>query len=294
MNWAIRLGRIRGIDIKVHYTFLFLLAVAVLLGGEKIPFLLLALPLLFACVILHELGHSVVAQAHGVRVRDITLLPIGGVARLEEVPEEPWTELKIALAGPAVNLIIFLLLTALVLVVAALVLFGGFPAEIPALKFVTDLLGFLWWVNLSLMAFNLLPAFPLDGGRVLRAVLAMRMDFLRATKVAVAVGRVLAGGLVLAGIGAGYLSVLGVQGVGGLVWLVVIGAFVFLAGANELRLVKFRRWRKRILLPDGVELIRPGAPADPPPELARGLFFDFGVYNQREILEEFQRLLRKR
>ncbi len=100
MSWSFRLGRVRGIDIRVHYTFLFLMAVVVIVGGGRSPAAFLSLVaglvLLFTCVVLHELGHSVVAQAHGIRVRDITLLPIGGIARLEEVPEEPWTELKIA------------------------------------------------------------------------------------------------------------------------------------------------------------------------------------------------------
>ena len=300
MSWSFRLGRVRGIDIKIHYTFLFLLALALLLGGDRSfgqaagRFVLIVL--LFGCVLLHELGHSVVAQAHGIRVRDITLLPIGGIARLEAVPENPWTELKIAIAGPAVNLGIFILLAPLVVLT-----FIGAAAEIPFMAAVAtgpigSVLLWLCGANLALMAFNLLPAFPLDGGRVLRALLAMRMDFVRATVIAARVGKVLAIGLILVGVldGLGItVSGVGVIGGGGLIWLIVIGAFIFLAGANEVRLVRLRRWHRTLPLGDGTELIPPGVPDEPPPEVGRGLLFDFGVYNRREVMEEFQRLIRR-
>ncbi|MCZ6688917.1 MAG: site-2 protease family protein [Planctomycetota bacterium] len=291
MSWSFRLGRVRGIDIRVHYTFLFLMAVVVMVGGGRTPAAFLSLVaglvLLFTCVVLHELGHSVVAQAHGIRVRDITLLPIGGIARLEEVPEEPWTELKIAVAGPMVNLAIFILLTPFVLMGSGPAFLGGAPGAIG------ELVVFLWTANFMLMAFNLLPAFPLDGGRVLRAILAMRMDFLRATETAAKVGRVIAVGLVLIGLFGGGLALFGVVAAGGLIWLIVIGLFIMLAGANEVRLVKLRRWRRRFVTPEGAEIIPPGSPDDPPQEPRPGLLFDFGVTDRRQILEEFNRLFRR-
>lgn len=293
MGWSLRLGSIRGIKIKVHYTFLLILAVVITLSGGTSIADLAALLLLFACVLLHELGHSLVAQAHGIRVRDITLLPIGGVARLEEVPENPWTELKIAIAGPAVNLVIFVMLTPLVILVSIPSLSATPGAADALLGFAIRCLMLLWYANFMLMAFNLVPAFPLDGGRVLRAVLAMRMEYLRATEIAAQVGRVFAASLILVGLVGGGLSMVGVITAPGLFWLIVIGAFILLAGTNEVRLVKLRRWRRSILLPDGAELIPPGVPTPPPPEMGRGLLFDFGVYNRREIMEEFERLLKR-
>ena len=191
MKWSFKIGRIAGIDIKVHATFLLLL---VFYGWSSyarrqsfadatlgIGFILA----LFLCVVLHELGHALTAKRYGVRTRDIVLLPIGGVARLERIPEEPIKELLIAIAGPAVNVVIaaglFAFLTAS----------GDWhgvrslsPTELEG-AFVEQIL----WVNIFMVLFNLLPAFPMDGGRMLRAVLAMLMDYARATRLAAAVGQ---------------------------------------------------------------------------------------------------------
>jgi Zn-dependent protease len=189
MRWSFRLGRIAGIELKVHVTFLLLLvwvgwtywkedhSLAAAIAG------VLFILALFGCVVLHELGHALTARRYGIRTRDIVLLPIGGVARLERIPDEPIRELLVAIAGPAVNVVIAaLLFVGLVMTgswhgIESLSLAeGSFPERVLL-------------ANVSLVLFNLLPAFPMDGGRMLRAALAMRWDYLRATQVAATVGQ---------------------------------------------------------------------------------------------------------
>jgi Zn-dependent protease/CBS domain-containing protein len=191
MKWSWKVGTIRGIALYIHATFLLLLGWIVLshlllghvrMAVEGVAFTLL----LFGCVVLHELGHALVAQRLGVKTRDITLYPIGGVAQLERIPREPRQELLIAIAGPLVNLG----LAGLIFV--ALVVTGARAGFVPVPVVGGDLLYKLLWVNLVLAAFNLLPAFPMDGGRVLRAFLAMRMDYGRATQVAAVTGQAMA------------------------------------------------------------------------------------------------------
>jgi Zn-dependent protease/CBS domain-containing protein len=192
MKWSWKIARLWGIEVYVHATFLLIVgwvaysywmqfhALSAVLGG--VAFILA----LFACVVLHEYGHALMARRFGVRTRDITLYPIGGVARLERIPEKPIEELWVAIAGPAVNVVIAIAL-ALYLIPT-----GGLAAitaiSVTAGGFVSRLLA----VNVLLVAFNLLPAFPMDGGRVLRALLAMRMDHLQATQVAATVGQAMA------------------------------------------------------------------------------------------------------
>jgi Zn-dependent protease/predicted transcriptional regulator len=188
-KWSWKLGRIFGIDLFVHATFFVLLpwiALAyywedrtVLSAARGVVFILVV----FAVVVMHELSHALMARRFGIRTKDITLLPIGGVARLERMPEKPSEELLVALAGPASNLLLAAVLFGLLSATHHSVLVSGTsPSHAP---FLTKLL----WVNVSLFLFNMLPAFPMDGGRVLRALLAMRMDYVRATRAAAALGR---------------------------------------------------------------------------------------------------------
>jgi len=227
MRWSIRLGTIAGIRIEVHVTFLLLLAGVSLLGaagpGEALH-TALNLLLLFVCVVLHELGHALAARRFGIRTREIVLLPIGGVARLERMPEKPAHEMVVALAGPAVNLVL------LTLIGGVLFGLGAHPVTVLARAQADSTPEFLLFANFAMIAFNLIPAFPMDGGRVLRALLAMFMPFVRATRIASLVGQGFA--LLFAAVG--------------VLWfrtnpaLVFIALFVFVIAGEERTLVQTR------------------------------------------------------
>jgi Zn-dependent protease len=190
MRWSYTIGRIAGTEIKVHVTFLLLVGFWALAGYEtggpamaaSAAILLLAL---FACVLLHEFGHILMARRFGVRTPDVLLLPIGGVARLERIPDDPRQELLIAIAGPAVTLAIVVLLYALVAGTG-----GTLSLRQPELN--DSFLVSLLQINLFLLLFNLIPAFPMDGGRVLRALLASRLGLVRGTRIAATLGQTLA------------------------------------------------------------------------------------------------------
>jgi len=195
MQWSYTIGRIAGTDIKVHVTFLLVVGWWALMGysqGGPTAALASALALLalFACVLLHEFGHILMARRFGVRTPDVILLPIGGVARLERIPEEPRQELLIALAGPAVTL-------AIAVILYLVLRLGGSGAQVAELSEHQPFLAFLVTVNIYLLLFNLIPAFPMDGGRVLRALLASRLGLVRGTRIAATLGQSLAviGGL---------------------------------------------------------------------------------------------------
>lgn len=209
---TIPLGSANGIAIRMHPSFVFVLLWVVYQWGihdgagiTGAVFGLAVLTAVFACVLLHELAHAIVAMRYGVGVHDITLLPFGGVARVEYTPLSPRTESFIALAGPAANLIIAVALLPLVLMIASarelsdpigVVLLIN---EISAAGFIV----YLWFANLLLAAFNMLPAFPLDGGRVLRAMLASFRGQLQATRIAVAIGMLFALLLAIGGLAIG-------------------------------------------------------------------------------------------
>lgn len=192
MKWSWKLGEVAGIGVYVHATFLLLLGwvgIAHWLEGRTAAAVVAGIAFIlaiFGCVVLHELGHALTARRYGIRTRDITLLPIGGVARLERMPDQPIQEFWVAIAGPAVNVAIAIVLVAALSLTGALapltsvtLISGSFPER-------------LLVVNLFLVGFNLLPAFPMDGGRILRALLALRLPYMRATQIAAWLGQAMA------------------------------------------------------------------------------------------------------
>jgi stage IV sporulation protein FB len=190
MRWTFHIARIAGIDVKVHATFLLLLAFYgfAFFGQGGLPAAVqgvVFIILVFGCVLLHEFGHALAARRYGINTPDITLLPIGGLARLDRMPEKPSEELVVAIAGPLVNVVIAAILAPFV------------PFAMMAKPDVLEHFGFglipqLFFANCVLVIFNLLPAFPMDGGRILRAFLAMRMDYAKATNIAASIGQSLA------------------------------------------------------------------------------------------------------
>ena len=227
MRQPFQLIRISGIGIHVHWTFLILVAWFMLIhlsiggpaGAVRGLLLLLAI---FACVVLHELGHALTARQYGIRTRDITLYPIGGVARLDRIPEDPQQELMIALAGPAVNFIIAAVLA------FAVLLIGAFSPWSTVASVTGPFLQQLMWLNIFIAVFNLLPAFPMDGGRVLRALLARRLKYVHATDIAAKTGQFVA---ILFGI----IGLLVFN-----VFLVFIALFVFVGAQAEAHSVMIR------------------------------------------------------
>ncbi len=234
MRGSLRLLQVAGIDIKVHFTFPLILLLGAFDWGSKYgasgaAFGALLMLALFVCVVLHELGHSLVAQRFGIPVREIVLLPIGGVAMLGKMPRKPVQELLIAIAGPLVNVVLAIGLVFALGVRGDLPLDGsGLLALSKAAPSVETLLQWLLAANVSLFVFNLIPAFPMDGGRILRAVLAMFLGFSRGTKIAAGVGQVLALGLGLYAI------------FNGQILLALVAAFVFM-GAGQERAVEEAR-----------------------------------------------------
>jgi len=225
MPWSLSIGTIAGTAIRVHITFLLFLGwifvASYVSGGPQAAWSgLLFMVLLFACVVAHEFGHIFTARAFGISTPDVTLLPIGGVARLERIPEAPYEEFLIAIAGPLVNVAIAFGLVAL----GAHLNSGDLAAvESPTVSLADRLAA----VNLFLALFNMIPAFPMDGGRVLRALLASRLGFVRATEIAAFIGQGCAFAL-------GFI---------GLFWnpiLIFIAIFVYLAASSEAHLVALR------------------------------------------------------
>jgi Zn-dependent protease/CBS domain-containing protein len=228
MGWSIPIIRIAGIQLRIHVTFLLLIAWLAFgyyaqggsaVAASRVIFVLL----LFLCVVLHEFGHAFAAKAFGINTPDITLLPIGGVARLERMPEEPLQELVIAVAGPLVNVVI-----ALGLFVA-----GGSqaffnPSTVEGGSLVTQLMT----INILLLLFNLLPAFPMDGGRVLRALLATRMTYARATQVAALIGQ-------------GFAFAFGFIGLLFNPFLIFIALFVYIGASQEAALAQMKDVSRR-------------------------------------------------
>ncbi len=227
MRWQWKLGRFAGIDVYIHATFLLLIG---WVGysywqqsqqwSEVLKGILFILAL-FLCVVLHEYGHALTARKYGIRTRDITLYPIGGVARLERMPDKPIEELWVALMGPAVNVVIAAVLFAYLYLTQGRVPLNNLTAA--SGSFLVRLLG----INIILVLFNLIPAFPMDGGRVLRALLALRMDYVRATQVA-------------ANIGQGLAFVFGLIGLLANPFLLFIAFFVWIGASQEASMVQMK------------------------------------------------------
>ena len=278
MRWSWKLGELAGIDLRVHATFLLLPAwvgLRQILAGHgsdgvvtEVGFVLA----LFACVVLHELGHALAARRYGIGTRDITLLPSGGVARLESIPTRPSQEIVVALAGPAVNV---------VLAAAGFVMLSLAGPEAWLQRLVI--------ANISLVLFNLIPAFPMDGGRVLRALLAMRMDRVRATGIAARIAQ-------------GFAAVAGVVGLFGNPTLLVLAVFVWMQAESEagqvrlaaaeavlarpMRVVTVRALAADATLGDGVRLVLTG-PEQEFPVMQRGEVK--GFVRRRELLAALAR-----
>ena len=227
MSWSVPIFRIAGIQLRIHVTFLLLIGWVALSSASLAIFVLL----LFLCVVLHEFGHALAAKAYGINTPDITLLPIGGVARLERIPEEPKQELVIAAAGPAVTAIIALSLFAVIAARGA--------SDLGTVIRGDDLVLNIFRLNVYLLLFNLIPAFPMDGGRVLRALLATRMTYARATQVAATVGQAFAF----------LFGIIGLFGIPGLYppnpFLIFIAFFVYIGASQEAALAQMRDVSRR-------------------------------------------------
>ncbi|OWY24790.1 site-2 protease family protein [Sphingobacteriales bacterium UPWRP_1] len=233
MGGSLNIGKLAGIKVYVHWTFLILIAYIVFSGfssGQQaigIVYNILLVLSVFTCVVLHELGHALAARRYGIGTRDITLLPIGGVASLENIPENPKQELVVAIAGPLVNVAIAAILFGVITLFLNTTLFApeNIEATLAHLNLNTFVVNLLM-VNIMLVAFNAIPAFPMDGGRVLRALLALSMDRTKATRIAASIGQFIAILFVFAGLF--YVKN---------PFLIFIGVFVYLGAMAEANAV---------------------------------------------------------
>jgi Zn-dependent protease/predicted transcriptional regulator len=228
MKGSLYIGKVSGIKIFIHWTFTLLIFWIVFSGlarGRNVQEILLSLGFIlsiFACVVLHELGHALTAKRFNFKTKDIILLPIGGLARMEGLPDKPLQELLVAIMGPVVNIIISLLLF------IVLKLNGNFPSLITDVDITKNNFLFqLYSINIFLALFNLIPAFPMDGGRILRALLAMKLPRVKATQIAAYIGQFIAALFVFTGF---FFNP----------FLVFIGLFVFIGAWSEANLEKTR------------------------------------------------------
>lgn len=227
MKWSWKIASIAGIDVFIHATFLLIIGWVGLSYWQQTQSMqgtlegILFTLLLFGCVVLHEYGHALTARKYGIKTRDITLYPIGGVARLERMPEKPIQEFWVALAGPAVNVVIAALLFGWLLI-------SGTWTPISGLTFTSGpFIERLLLVNVWLVLFNMIPAFPMDGGRVLRAILAMRLEYTRATQIAASIGQ-------------GIALLFGFVGLFINPFLLFIALFVWIGAAQEASMVQMK------------------------------------------------------
>ena len=227
MKWSFKIGRFAGIDVFMHFTFILLISWVALVHWRQGQSLTAAMAgvffilTVFMCVVLHEFGHAMMARRYGIKTRDIILLPIGGVARLEKLPTNPIQEMWVALAGPAVNVVIAFALFVYLKVTASLeplqtltITTGPFLERILA-------------VNIFMLVFNMIPAFPMDGGRVLRALLATRQEYGRATQIAATIGQ-------------GIAVLFGFVGMFYNPFLLFVALFVWIGAAQEASIAQFK------------------------------------------------------
>ena len=235
MRSSYKILKIFGISVELHITFLLLLvgffawgwlSDGLVSGIQTLVFFII----IFTIVVMHELSHSIVAILNGIKVTRIILLPIGGVASIE-IPEKPIVELMMSIAGPFFNFVmafLCILLLSIVIPVAEIpVILQGLEEPSLLVSSAQGILVLLLWINMMLGLFNLVPAFPMDGGRIFRSILALFIDYTRATRIAVNVGRIIA-------------TVMVVLGLFGNPWLLVIGALIFLVGGQEYQVVRLR------------------------------------------------------
>lgn len=213
VKYSFKIGSVWGIPIELHITFILLMVAVFVLSYPQL-YLFLLVMFLFVFVVIHELSHSIVAKHYGIRVRKIVLYPIGGASQIEELPEKPSIEWRMAIAGPIISLVIGIVLLTLNTILS------GKPPSLPSLTTTGNLLLDLGVLNIVLGAFNLIPAFPMDGGRVFRALLAERMKFSDATRYASFIGKLLA--IIMAAVGILYNF-----------WLVLIGMFIYIGATEE-------------------------------------------------------------
>lgn len=243
MNGALTIGVFWGIPVRIHWSFGFIILIvsytamsAGLSLKDGLGYFLIVM-LLFCCVVMHEYGHALTAKYYGIKTKDIIISPIGGVARLESLPKKSLQELIIALAGPAVNIVLAIVLGIIT------VFFGYFDlSSLAEQSFIfnswAELVKYLILMNLALFVFNLIPAFPMDGGRVLRALLSMWLGRLKGTRIATGVGQFLA--IVFSAIGIYF----------GHIILAFIGVFIFIAAASEARQVKIAEFLQNAFVKD--------------------------------------------
>ena len=272
MTWSLSVGKILGIELRIHMTFFLLISwLAATYWATKglaaavdgIIFIIL----LFACVVLHEFGHALAARRYGIKTRDILLLPIGGIASLDKIPEEPGREIFVALAGPAVNVAIAALL------IASL----GAKVDLSELQSVTgassDMATRLATVNIIIAVFNLVPAFPMDGGRVFRALLAFWYSFPTATRIAARIGQVIAFAFALLGLLGNPL-------------LILIALFIYFAASGETYALDLREASRGRRASDAMisafESLRPNSTIDDAADLVlRTTQQEFPVVNEQ-------------
>jgi Zn-dependent protease len=283
MQWSFKLGKIFGIQFQIHVTFLILLVFIFLAGlkrGQEQAVLgVLFICAIFACVLIHEIGHSLIARRFGIEAKSITLLPIGGVATMEEIPEKPMQEIAISAVGPFINLAIAGILYLFIGTWSGIITPNLYPDSI------RDMFTRLIGINIMLAVFNLIPAFPMDGGRVLRGILSLKMGFMRATTTAVFIGQGFSMFFIFYGLFFNWwLSLIGIflfMGAGGEKQHVMLQSVLHRVPAGEVMATDFHRLRPDDSLSRALEHIYHGCQQDFPVVGSKGIE---GVLTRMDIL----------